>query len=192
MTSLQGCCGQWSLRVSDSRCLTLFTGWYTRGYVPLHTWSATGLCGLGFSADIKEWSRQCVASCRAKVTHVEHSVVEKIPIPGVRFSHVHVDLVGPLRASRDGSTYLVTMIDQSTRWPEAVPLGCIDVETVLEAFITTWVAHFGMPAASSPTGRHSSPLACGETGVRSRESSTSPPLPTTHKLKVWRSRSTTR
>ena len=61
-------------------------------------------------------------------------------------SHVHVNLVGLLPASRDGSTYLLTMIDRSTRWPEAVPLGRIDVETVLEAFITMWVARFGVPA----------------------------------------------
>ena len=57
---------------------------------------------------------------------------------------MHMDLVGPLPASRGGSTYLLTMIDHSNRWPEAVPVGCIDVEMVLEAFITTWVAHFVM------------------------------------------------
>ena len=38
------------------------------------------------------------------------------------------------------------MIDCSTRWPEAVPLGRIGVETVLKVFITTWVASFGVPA----------------------------------------------
>ncbi len=65
--------------------------------------------------DIKEWSRQCVACGRAKVTQVEHSGVEKIPTPRPRFSHLHLDLVGPLPASRDGSTYLLTMIDHSTR-----------------------------------------------------------------------------
>ena len=70
----------------------------------------------------------------------------KIPIPGACFSYMHVDLVDPLPASRDGTTYLLTMIDRSTRWLEAVPLGHIDVDTVLEAFITTWVAHFGVPA----------------------------------------------
>ena len=96
----------------------------------------------GLATDIKEWSRQCVACCRAKVTHVEHSGVEKIPIPGVHFSHVHVDLVGPIPASRDGSTYLLTMIDRSTRWPEAVPLSHIDVGTVLEAFITMWRSYW--------------------------------------------------
>ena len=78
-----------------------------------------------------------MACCRAKVTHMGHTGVEKIPIPGIRFSHVHVDLVGPLPASRDGSTYLLTVIDRSNRWPEAVPLRRIDVRTVLEAFITT-------------------------------------------------------
>ena len=35
--------------------------------------------------------------------------------------------------------------DHSTRWPEAVPLGCIDVDNVLEAFITMLVACFGVP-----------------------------------------------
>ena len=105
-------------RTSGSSCLTPSMGWYTQGYVPLHAWSAIDLCGQGgLATDVKVWSRQYVACCRAKVTHVEHSGVEKIPIPGVRFSHVHVGLVDPLPASRDGSTYLLTMIDCSTRWP---------------------------------------------------------------------------
>ena len=38
------------------------------------------------------------------------------------------------------------MIDRSTRWPEAVPLNRIDADTVLEEFITTWVARFVVPA----------------------------------------------
>ena len=62
----------------------------------------------GLATDVKEWSRQCMACCRAKVTHVEHSGVEKIPLPGACFSHMHVDLVVPLPASRDASTYLLT------------------------------------------------------------------------------------
>ncbi|XP_059811654.1 uncharacterized protein LOC132384523 [Hypanus sabinus] len=38
-----------------------------------------------------------------------------------RFDHIHVDIVGPLPMSR-GTRYLLTMVDQFTRWPEAVPL----------------------------------------------------------------------
>ncbi|TWW56015.1 putative RNA-directed DNA polymerase from transposon X-element [Takifugu flavidus] len=38
-----------------------------------------------------------------------------------RLDHVHVDLVGPFPPSH-GCTYLLTMVDRTTRWPEAVPL----------------------------------------------------------------------
>ena len=133
----------------------------------------------GLATDVKEWSRQCVACCKSKVTHVEHSGVEKIPIPGVSFSHVHMDLVGPPPASSDGSTYLLTMINCSTRWPEAVPLGRIDVDTVLEAFITTWVARFGVPARI--TTDRGTQFISGTWGdwCQKQGSSTSPPQPTT-------------
>ena len=105
---------------------------------------------------------------------MEHSGAEKILIPGACFSHKHGDLVGPLPASRDGSTYLLTMIDCSTRWPEAVPLGCMT---------KTWCWRLSSPGGwptwtfqpeSKPTGGLSSPLAHVETGDRSRGSSTLP------------------
>ena len=59
----------------------------------------------GLATDVKEWGRRCVTCCRANLTHVQHSGVEKIPIPGACFSDMHMDLVGPLPASRDESTY---------------------------------------------------------------------------------------
>ena len=41
-----------------------------------------------------------------------------------------------------GHRYLLTIMDHSIRWFEAVPLADISAE-VLEAFITIWVARFG-------------------------------------------------
>ena len=71
--------------------------------------------------------------------------VERMEILQKWFSHVHMDLVGPLPMSRAGHRYLLTAIDHSTGWFEAVPLADISAETVLEAFISCWAARFGVP-----------------------------------------------
>lgn len=57
------------------------------------------------------------------------------------FDHVNVDLVGPFPPSR-GFTYLLTMVDRTTRWPEAVPLSSTTAADIARAFITSWVACF--------------------------------------------------
>jgi transposase InsO family protein len=59
---------------------------------------------------------------------------------------VHVDLVGPLPASSDGHVYLLTIIDRSTRWFEAVPPRNMEASMRVDAVIANWVARFGMPA----------------------------------------------
>lgn len=66
-------------------------------------------------------------------------------VPERRFDHVNVDLVGPLPPSR-GFTHPLTMVDQTTRWLEGVPLTSTTTADVAWAFIDTWVAHFGTPS----------------------------------------------
>jgi len=100
----------------------------------------------GLATDVKEWCRQCAACQRAKVTVQPRTPVDKIEVPAARFSHVHVDLVGPMPMSSDGYSYMLTMVDRSTRWPEATPLSNISAETVLDNFVATWVARHGVPA----------------------------------------------
>ena len=73
--------------------------------------------------------------------------MEAIPVPARRFSHVHVDLVGPLPPSARGHTYLFTMVDRMTRWPEVVPLKDISAQTCADAFVAAWVERYGVPNA---------------------------------------------
>ena len=56
-----------------------------------------------------------------------------------------MDLVGPLPPSH-GFTYLFTMVDRTTRWPEAVPLSSTTAPDLARAFIAVWVSRYGTPA----------------------------------------------
>jgi hypothetical protein len=75
------------------------------------------------AADVAVWCRDCVACNRAKVTRHVQAPVQQMEVPRRRFSHIHVDLVGPLPVSKEGFTHLFTVVDRSTRWPEDRRLG---------------------------------------------------------------------
>jgi Integrase zinc binding domain len=101
----------------------------------------------GCAADVNQWCRDCVGGgcSRAKVlTHVK-TAVEQIPLPDVKFEHVHVDLVGSLPTSAAGHSYIMTIIDRTSRWTEAVPLASITAEKCADAFVEQWVARYGVP-----------------------------------------------
>ncbi len=66
--------------------------------------------------------RNCLHCQKAKVHRHVSLQAAHIPVPVPRFSHLHVDLVGPLPRS-SGFSYLFTVIDRTTRWPEALPLA---------------------------------------------------------------------
>ncbi|GFO14076.1 Pol polyprotein [Plakobranchus ocellatus] len=55
-----------------------------------------------------------------------------------------IDLVGPLPLSSDRYEYLLTLVDVSTRWAEAVPLRRITAKHVAEALFSIFV-RLGFP-----------------------------------------------
>lgn len=99
----------------------------------------------GLANDVERWTRECLACQRAKVSRHTRLAAEPIPVPARRFSHIHVDLVGPLPPSR-GFTHLFTVIDRSTRWFEALPLASTTAADCAAALFAGWIARFGVPA----------------------------------------------
>jgi cleavage and polyadenylation specificity factor subunit 1 len=95
-------------------------------------------------ADIASWCRTCISCQSSKIHRHARAPVQPIPIPDRPFSHVHVDIVGPLPTSH-GHTHLLTIVDRTTRWPEAIPLASTTAEDCARAFLHGWVSRFGAP-----------------------------------------------
>lgn len=51
--------------------------------------------------DITYWAKTCLACQRAKIHRHNKRIPEHIPIPDDRFSHIHLDIVGPLPKDSD-------------------------------------------------------------------------------------------
>ena len=107
-------------------------------FLALHGLSHPGVCASwrlfsskfvwpGLAKDVDLWKRSCLRCQQSKIRSHMKSPVPRIPVPGRGFSHVHLDLVGPL-PSCQGFSYLLTMIDRTSKWPEAVHLSSITSE----------------------------------------------------------------
>lgn len=96
------------------------------------------------NSDVKKWVQTCIACQRAKIHR--HTSSPLITFASThRFEHVHVDIVGPLPISPQGYRYVVTMIDSTTRWPEAHAVQDITAEIVAKTIYEQWIARFGCP-----------------------------------------------
>jgi hypothetical protein len=118
---------------------------------------AARFCWPQMAKAITQMARACLHCQRGKVHRHVHLQPAEIPVPHRRFAHIHVDLVGPLPPSR-GHTYLFTIIDQTSRWPEAIPLTSITAADCARALFAGWVSRFGVPATiTSDRGAQSHP-----------------------------------
>jgi hypothetical protein len=77
-----------------------------------------------------------------------------IPIPERRFSHIHVDLVGPLPPSQ-GCPHIFTMVNRTTWWTEEVPLSTITAAACAGALCSAWIYRFGIPHTITSDPWHS-------------------------------------
>jgi transposase InsO family protein len=95
---------------------------------------------------ITQWAAECLPCQRAKTTVHAQPPPAAMAVPAHRFTHINIDIVGPLPVS-SGFTHLLTIIDRSSRWPEAVPLSTTTAAACASALFHHWISRFGVPAA---------------------------------------------
>ncbi len=98
----------------------------------------------GLSSDVTAWARACLVCQRGKIHRHTRLAPQPIPIPHWRFSHLHLDLVGPSQYSNNFS-YIFTIINRMFKWMEAIPLSEISLAVCATALNFTWISHFGVP-----------------------------------------------
>ena len=98
----------------------------------------------GLKKDIRKWCKECHSCQAAKIQRHAKAPLSPRPVPTGRFLSLHVDLVGPLPPS-EGMTYLFSVIDRFTRWPEAIPIPDATATSCVRELIRHWIARFGVP-----------------------------------------------
>ena len=80
----------------------------------------------------------------SKIQKHVHTPFDTFVVPDKRFSQIHIDIVGPLHPST-GFTYLFTIVDRTTRWPETIPLSDITAITCAKSLVRVRISRFGIP-----------------------------------------------
>ncbi|GFX41563.1 protein NYNRIN [Trichonephila clavipes] len=104
----------------------------------------------GMVKEIKSYCSSCHGCQLRKVIRS----VDKIPItpvshPELPFQVVNVDLIGPVDpVSSQGHKYILCLMDQHSRWPEAIPLKSLTAKSTCEALLEIF-SRTGIPEVRS-------------------------------------------
>ena len=97
----------------------------------------------GINKQVGAWAKACIACQTYKVHRHVKSPLGIFKVPSRRFDHINIDLVGPLPPYQ-GYTYLFTIVDRFTRWPEAIPLSATSASTCAPALVSHWISRLGL------------------------------------------------
>lgn len=96
--------------------------------------------------DVAEYCRSCHTCQLVGKPNASIQPAPLIPVPAFDepFTKILVDIVGPLPKTSSGYSYILTLMDMSTRYPEAIPLRNTHAKTVVRELLK-FFSHFGLP-----------------------------------------------
>ena len=94
---------------------------------------------------IQHWIDSCESCARAdKQKTLRNAPLQIAQMHGM-LEKMHADIVGPLVETEAGYKYILTMVDQFSRWVEVIPLKSQTAIDVAEAIFDGWICRFGVP-----------------------------------------------
>ena len=104
------------------------------------------------ASQVEDFVHKCHACQVAKVGKVIKFPISQIEVPERRFSHLNLDIIGPLPKSR-GYRYIFSIFCRTSRFFQAIPLEKADAESCTWAFLNHWLSFFSLPTkATSDNG----------------------------------------
>ena len=100
----------------------------------------------GMSRDSTLYVKQCSAcNQNKKGNRTPRSALESYHA-GFPMERVHLDILGPINPrSKSGSSYILVMVDQFTKWVELAALPAQNAELTAKAFLKHFIVTFGCP-----------------------------------------------
>ncbi|GFV03968.1 retrovirus-related Pol polyprotein from transposon opus [Trichonephila clavipes] len=92
---------------------------------------------VGLRADVKKFCESCKECQLTRSVRIkDRPPITPVARPELPFQVVNMDLIGPIDPpSSKGHKYILCLVDQHTRWGEAVPLTSLSAKVACEAFV---------------------------------------------------------
>ena len=99
----------------------------------------------GMSRDVTSWCKTCGICQKGNPYHGNKATLHPLPVISRPWEQVALDVVGPLKRTKQGNVYILTLMDFASRWPEAIPLKKADAEATADAMLEVFSRH-GIPS----------------------------------------------
>lgn len=99
----------------------------------------------GMHAQVGQVLKSCRECDRVRATFsMKHDRLKPMPLFGL-FYRFGMDSAGPLRASAEGYTYVLVIVEHFSKWIDLVPVKSLNPEVTAKAFTERVLARYGAP-----------------------------------------------
>lgn len=100
---------------------------------------------VGWSADVKRFCQRCRPCNRYfRGRPPRRGPLQPLPC-GEPWERLSIDVVGPFPRSRQGHIFMLTIMDNFTKFVEAVPMSNQEASSVAKALVETVIVRYGAP-----------------------------------------------